>query len=136
VLEAGSGGVLLTDFGLARAADDGLTQSGVIAGTPAYMAPEQARGEAADHRADLFSLGSTLYAACAGRPPFGCDAPLAVLRRVCDGRPVPLRSLNPDVPAWLAAVIEKLQSKDPAARFVDAAEVAELLAACPAHLQE
>src|SRR5207249_10465881 len=63
--------VKITDFGLARAVDDAsITQSGVVAGTPQYMAPEQAGGEVLDHRADLFSLGSVLYAACTGRPPF------------------------------------------------------------------
>ena len=63
--------VKITDFGLARAADDAsLTQSGVIAGTPMYMAPEQAQGEPLDSRADLFSLGSVLYTMASGRPPF------------------------------------------------------------------
>jgi serine/threonine-protein kinase len=136
LLEAGTGRVLLTDFGLARAADGaGLTQSGVIPGTPAYMAPEQARGEPADQRSDLFSLGGTLYAACSGRPPFGCDAPLAVLRRVCEGRPAPLRSLAPDVPGWLADVIERLLASRPEGRFGSAAEVARLLAGCLEHVR-
>ena len=67
LLENGLARVKITDFGLARMADDvGLTQNGVVAGTPEYMAPEQARGEPVDHRADLFSLGSVLYAMCTG----------------------------------------------------------------------
>ena len=75
LLENGIERVKITDFGLARAADDAsLTQSGVVAGTPQYMSPEQARGEAVDHRTDLFSLGSVLYAMCTGRPPFRAAA--------------------------------------------------------------
>src|SRR5262245_18041079 len=71
LLENGVERVKITDFGLARTADDAsLTQSGVVAGTPQYMAPEQASGEAADYRSDLFSLGSVMYAMCTGRPPF------------------------------------------------------------------
>jgi serine/threonine-protein kinase len=80
--------VKITDFGLARAIDDAsLTQSGIVAGTPLYMAPEQARGEPLDGRADLFSLGSVLYAMAAGRPPFRADTTMAVLRRVCEEDP-------------------------------------------------
>ena len=82
-----------------------------------YMAPEQARGEAVDHRADLFSLGSVLYAMCTGRPPFRADNALAVLRRVCEDTPRPIREINPDIPDWLAAIIAKLLAKDPAERF-------------------
>jgi serine/threonine-protein kinase len=81
LLENGIERVKVTDFGLARAVDDaGITQSGVIAGTPSYMAPEQARGEAVDHRADLFSLGSVLYAMCTGQPPFRAQSTVGVLR--------------------------------------------------------
>ena len=129
--------VKLTDFGLARAADDAsLTQSGVVAGTPQYMAPEQARGEPVDARADLFSLGSVLYALCTGRPPFRAETTMGVLRRVCDDTPRPIRELNPDVPAWLAAIIAKLHAKDPAGRYQSAAEVADLLGRCLAHLEQ
>ena len=118
LLENGVERVKITDFGLARAADDAsLTQSGVLAGTPQYMAPEQAQGEGIDHRADLFSLGSVLYAMCAGRPPFRAETTMAVIRRVCDERPRPLREINPDVPAWLAAIVAKLHAKDPSKRF-------------------
>jgi WD40 repeat protein len=137
LLENGVQRVKITDFGLARAVDDAsLTQLGVVAGTPQYMAPEQARGEAVDHRADLFSLGSVLYAMCTGHPPFRAGTTLAVLKRVSEDAPRPVRQVNPDVPAWLAAIIERLHAKDPADRFQSAAEVADLLGQHLAHLQQ
>ena len=137
LLENGVERVKLTDFGLARAADDAsLTQSGVVTGTPQYMAPEQARGEVLDHRADLFSLGSVLYAMGTGRSPFRAESTVAVLRRVCEDTPRPIREVNPEVPDWLAAIVERLHAKDPADRFQTAAEVAELLARHLARLQQ
>jgi serine/threonine protein kinase len=121
--------VLLTDFGLARTVDDAsLTCSGVIAGTPQYMAPEQARGEAIDHRTDLFSLGSALYAMCAGHSPFRAETTMGVLHRICKETPRPLRDLNPHVPDWLDRIIRRLHAKDPARRFQSAEEVAAVLA--------
>ena len=129
LLENGVERVKLTDFGLARAADDAsLSQSGVVAGTPYYMSPEQARGEPVDHRADLFSLGGVLYAMCTGRPPFAATTTMGVIRRVCEEDPRPVRELNPAVPAWLADAIARLLAKDPDDRFVSAREVADLLA--------
>jgi hypothetical protein len=137
LLEHGVERVKITDFGLARAADDAsLTQSGVLAGTPQYMAPEQAQGRPLDHRADLFSLGSVLYALCTGRPPFRAPTPLAVLRRICEDAPRPVRDINPEVPAWLEEVIQVLHAKDPDQRFQSAAEVGELLGQHLAHLQQ
>jgi serine/threonine-protein kinase len=137
LLEDGVERVRLTDFGLARAAVEGsLTRSGVVAGTPHYMAPEQARGETVDQRADLFSLGSTMYAMCAGHPPFRADSALAVLKRVCDNEPRPLLEVNPEMPAWLQAVLGKLMAKDPAHRFQTAGEVHDLLERCLAHVQQ
>ena len=128
LLENGVERVKLTDFGLALAVDDAsLTQSGLLVGTPQYMAPEQARGDAVDHRADLFSLGSVLYAMAAGRPPFRADSTMAVLRRVSDSPARPVREVNPDVPDWLAAIIARLHAKAPAGRYQTAAEVADLL---------
>jgi serine/threonine-protein kinase len=129
LLEGGTARVKITDFGLARTADGvGLTATGVVAGTPEYVSPEQARGEPVDHRSDLFSLGSVLYALCAGAPPFRGSTALAVLRRVSDETPAPLRERNPGVPAWLEALVARLLAKDPAERFQTAAEVAGLLA--------
>ncbi|HUE70942.1 MAG TPA: protein kinase [Pirellulaceae bacterium] len=137
LLENGVERVRITDFGLARAVDDASqTQSGYIAGTPQYMAPEQARGESIDARADLFSLGSVIYAMCSGHPPFRAETTLAVLRRICDDEPRPLREINPDVPAWLAAIVERLLAKNAAERFQSAEEVAELLGKWLAHVQQ
>ncbi len=129
--------VRITDFGLARAVDDAsLTQSGLIAGTPQYMSPEQAEGAKVDPRSDLFSLGSVLYTLCAGHPPFRANTTVAVLKRVCEETPRPLRESNPDIPGWLEALIARLHAKDPAGRFQTAAEVAELLGRHLAHLQQ
>lgn len=137
LLENGVERVRITDFGLARAIDDASqTQSGFIAGTPQYMAPEQARGEPIDARADLFSLGSVMYAMCSGHPPFRAETTLAVLRRICDDEPRDLREANPDVPAWLAAIVHKLLAKSPEERFQSASEVARLLEQWLAHLQQ
>lgn len=127
--------VKITDFGLARAADDAsLTRSGVVAGTPMYMAPEQAKGESLDHRADLFSLGSVMYAMLTGRPPFRAESTLAVLKRVADDTPRPIREVIPEVPEWLCRIVEKLHAKNPAERFQTAREVADLLADCEKQL--
>jgi len=137
LLENGVERVRITDFGLARAADDAsLTQSGVIAGTPAYMSPEQAEGKPVDPRSDLFSLGSVLYALCTGHPPFRAGSTVAVLKRVCDDTPRPIREINPEIPGWLEAVIHRLHAKDPAKRFETATEVAQLLGRHLAQLQQ
>lgn len=128
LLEGASEKVLITDFGLARAVDDAsLTQHGVVAGTPLYMSPEQASGASIDHRADLFSLGSVLYAMCVGRPPFQGDSTIAVIRRVCDESPRSIVQIRPRVPIPLSDLISRLHAKDPAARPQSALEVVELL---------
>lgn len=136
LLENGVERVKITDFGLARAANDAqLTHQSMVAGTPSYMAPEQARGEAVDHRADLFSLGSVLYAMATGRAPFRGETTLGVLKRVCDDTPPPIRESNPDIPDDLVAVIAKLHAKDPADRYQSADEVAAVLGQLLAHVQ-
>src|SRR5262249_39508417 len=137
LLENGVQRVKLTDFGLARAMDDAsLTQSGYIAGTPQYMSPEQANGEPVDHRSDLFSLGSVLYELCTGRPAFRAPNTAAVLRRVSDEAPRPIREVNPDIPEPLCRVIDRLHAKKPADRPAAAQEVADLLAGLLTNLQQ
>ena len=119
----------ITDFGLARSdVDMRLTQTGFVAGTPLYMAPEQARGEELDHRTDLFSFGGVLYAMCTGQPPFEASTPYLVLRRVTDEQPRPIEEINPDIPDWLLGLIDRLLAKEPADRIQSAAEVAEIFA--------
>jgi len=136
LLENGVERVKITDFGLARAVDDAsLTRSGFVAGTPLYMSPEQAAGEHVDQRTDLFSLGSVLYAMCAGHPPFRASTALAVLKRVCEDTPRPLREINPDMPEWLETLIAKLHAKNAAERPASASEVAAVLSRRLAKIQ-
>ena len=137
LLEDGVERLKITDFGLARAADDAsLTRTGVIAGTPQFMSPEQARGEGVDSRSDLFSLGSVMYAMCTGRPPFRAETSYGTLQRICDSQPRPICEINPEIPAWLAAIVAHLHEKDPEDRFQTAQELAGLLEQCLAHLRQ
>jgi eukaryotic-like serine/threonine-protein kinase len=137
LLENGVERVKITDFGLARAADDAsLSHFGGVAGTPQYMAPEQAEGKPVDQRADLFSLGSVLYAVCTGRAPFRASTTMAVLKRVCEDTPQTIKEINPAIPDGLVEIIAKLHAKDPAERFQSAAEVGEMLNLHLAHLQQ
>lgn len=137
LLEKGVERAVLTDFGLARAADDvSLTRWGIIAGTPQYMSPEQARGEPLDGRSDLFSLGCVLYEMATGVSPFRTESTFATLRRLVDGSPQAMASLNPELPPWFIAIVDRLLEKDPARRFNSAQEVSELLEGCLAHVQQ
>jgi serine/threonine protein kinase/Leucine-rich repeat (LRR) protein len=124
-LEAPHGRVKVLDFGLAKPVDteSELTRSGMVVGTPAYMSPEQARGEKVDHRTDLFSLGSVLYRLCTGKLPFTGPTTMAVLMSLGMDEPASVRELNPDVPESLAALIHQLLSKRADARPQSAAEV-------------
>jgi formylglycine-generating enzyme required for sulfatase activity/tRNA A-37 threonylcarbamoyl transferase component Bud32 len=123
--------VKILDFGLARARtgdDVNLTKTGAILGTPAYMSPEQARGEKADHRSDLFSLGAVLYRMLAGEQPFKGNDTLSLLMALATEEPRSLRELNPQVPPALAELVMQLLAKDPAKRPASARGVAEELA--------
>ncbi len=128
--------VMITDFGLARAADDAsLTRSGVIAGTPQYMSPEQAQGNPMDARSDLFSLGSVMYAMCTGRLPFRAPTPFGILRRITDNQPRAIREINPAIPNWLCQIVRILHAKSRDDRYESATDVAALLQECLAYVQ-
>ncbi|MCC6233301.1 MAG: serine/threonine protein kinase, partial [Verrucomicrobiales bacterium] len=125
LLENGVERVKLTDFGLARAVDEpGVTRAGVLAGTPEFMSPEQARGERLTPRSDLFSLGAVLHFIATGQSPFRAETTLATLRRVCEDTPARLDRLNPLLPAWLADLVLRLLAKAPEHRYSTAREVA------------
>ncbi len=128
---AGQGLVpFVTDFGLARETSaPHLTQLGVIAGTPQYMSPEQARGGEAplDRRSDVYSLGATLYELLAGRPPFTGASAVEVLLNVLEAEPERPRALATAIPEDLETIVLKCMEKDPARRYESARAVAEEL---------
>lgn len=137
LLETGVERALLTDFGLARAMDDAsLTHTGIVAGTPQYMSPEQANGQPVDYRSDLFSLGSVLYFMATAHPPFRAERPMAVLHRICHDRHRPVREINPDLPDEVSAMIDRLLDKRPRHRPLSAAGVQDALAAMLSDLQQ
>src|SRR6185437_222577 len=123
----------LLDFGLARTvAETGLTAPGTVLGTPAYMAPEQIRGEAVDARADVYGLGAVIFRCLAGHPPFGGEHRIAVLAKVLVEEPPGLSQLVPGVPRGLDALVRRMLAKDPERRPHDGAAVVDALLAIDA----
>ncbi|MFA5190497.1 MAG: serine/threonine-protein kinase [Verrucomicrobiia bacterium] len=119
----------VTDFGLAKLLDaqSQMTQSGVIAGTPSYMPPEQAAGRVAEigPRSDVYSLGAILYELLAGRPPFQAESPLDTLVQVIESEPTLLRDVNPRAPRELELICQRCLEKSPDARYASAAALAD-----------
>ncbi len=124
----------LIDFGTARLLDRSRTRTGVILGTPAYMAPEQLAGAGADPRSDLYSLGVLLFEMLTGHRPYESESMGGLLRQVAS-QPVPdLRERRPDLPAGLAAELSKLLAKDPGDRHADGEVLADALARARMHM--
>ncbi|MDC0743263.1 serine/threonine-protein kinase [Polyangium mundeleinium] len=130
LVDGALGRVKLLDFGLARMPlSPRLTRTGVVLGTPSYMAPEQARGSATlDARVDVFALGAVLFECLTGQPAFQGEHVMAILAKVLLEDPPPLRKIRPEVSVRLEALVACMLAKDPADRLVDAGEVAEALA--------
>lgn len=137
------GETVVIDWGLAKALDDehettadllgdpyrehvedGVTVAGAVLGTPAYMPPEQARGEACDERADVYALGAILYRVCAGVAPYRGDDPKKMLQEVRGARPVPLSDIRRETSVELVSIVEKAMSRDRSARYPTATEFA------------
>ncbi|HEY2407295.1 MAG TPA: protein kinase [Polyangiaceae bacterium] len=123
--------VKLLDFGVAKLlgspGDQKLTQTGVVLGTPAYMAPEQARGMRVDARADLYAVGLMMYEALTGRAPFVAENYNALLFAIQESEPFPLLDLRPDVDLRLAAIITRAMAKDLNLRFQNADAMADAI---------
>jgi eukaryotic-like serine/threonine-protein kinase len=121
----------ITDFGLAKllSEDSAITRSGVIAGTPSYMSPEQARGESRSvgPAADIHALGAILYEMLTGRPPFSGDSSLDTLLQVLSSEPTPPRKLDSSIPSDLEAICLKCLEKSPERRFASAAQLVDSL---------
>ncbi len=116
----------VVDFGLAQdQGEEGLTRTGLISGTPAYVSPEQVQGGALDRRSDVYSLGVVLYELLAGSPPFLGANPAATLFQVMQDEPEPLRRRQPGIPADLETVVLKCMEKNPARRYDSARALAE-----------
>ena len=126
------GAVKVLDFGIARAASDtSLTQTAMVLGSAPYVAPEVARGERADERSDIYSLGCVLYEMLTGRPPFTGELLAAVLHQHTSARPRPPRELNPSVPEAMDALVMRMLAKSPGARPQQARQVAHALLTRP-----
>lgn len=136
LLDEGTERVRVTDFGLARVANDvNCTRSGFVVGTPQYMSPEQVRGEACDGRGDLFSLGTVMYEMATGHSPFRGDGVYAVMQRIVNDTPRSIRQQNPSIPRWLEGLVERLLAKSAAERFSSAEELVATLLGELAHLK-
>ena len=128
LIEAETGRVVVGDFGLARATDSAtLTSDGSVAGTLSFLAPERVDGLPADHRSDLFSLGSLVYLCATGELPFESDNIAATLHRIREVETEPLEVLAPDLPAWVAELVRQLHQLQPDSRMQSAALVVAFL---------
>ena len=136
--------VKVLDFGLAKLFEGGpaaetvsalATRQGQVMGTPAYMSPEQAEGRPVDARSDIFALGAVLYEMLAGRRAFAGDSDVGIITSILRDRPPLLRSVRPDAPAGVQAIVDRALAKDPAGRYASAGAMRSDLLALHASLE-
>ncbi len=134
VWDEAAGSIKITDFGVARLIDTEATSAGLAIGTPAYMSPEQVRGEAVDGQSDIYALGATLFHLLTGRLPYVAEQMSALLYKVVNDPPPDPRTLRPDLPAPLAQAVVHAMAKKPQERPADARPLARELASIAADM--
>jgi serine/threonine-protein kinase len=120
----------ITDFGIARLTDTSRTKTGIVLGTPSFMAPEQLEGRQLDGRSDLFSLGISLYQLLAGQLPFRAESMTRLMQKIATEPHAPIRSVRPELPDCVEAILATALAKNPDDRFQTGAEFAEALRDC------
>lgn len=127
IYDARSGDVKITDFGIAKIADDSRTRTGNVMGSPLYMSPEQLKGQRISGTSDVYSLGVTLYKLVSGETPFNADTLANLTYQILNKRPRSVREFNADLPDGVVRLINKAIQRDPAKRFASAGAMAEAL---------
>ena len=120
----------ITDFGIARLTNSSATRSGIVLGTPSFMAPERLEGRNVTGRSDLFALGVTLFQLLAGQLPFRADSMAGLMDKITNSPHPPLKTIRPDLPPCTSAIVDRALQKNPADRFATAGEMARFLRAC------
>jgi len=124
IMVDGTGRVYLMDFGIAKSMElAGMTRTGVLMGTPDYMSPEQAKGEKADARSDLFTVGVIFYELLTGQQPYRCETVMQTLVKRTRERAAPARELDPSIPQYVSDVVSKCLEIDPDDRYKSAGEI-------------
>jgi eukaryotic-like serine/threonine-protein kinase len=135
VYDGDTDGLKITDFGIARLTDSGTTKTGIVLGTPSFMSPEQLEGRAVHGTSDLFSLGVSLYQLLCGQLPFRADSMTGLMFKIANEPAPPLRSVRPDLPGLLEAIVNRAMQKHAADRFQVGTEMATALRNCSRLLQ-
>jgi protein kinase-like protein/CHASE2 domain-containing protein len=120
----------ITDFGIARLTNSSATRTGVVLGTPSFMAPEQLEGRNVTGRSDLFALGVTLFQLLAGQLPFRADSMTGLMDKIANSEHPPLPTIRPELPPCVSSIIDRALQKEPAKRYASAGEMARALRAC------
>ncbi len=120
----------ITDFGIARLTNSSATRSGIVLGTPSFMAPERLEGRNVTGRSDLFALGVTLFQLLAGQLPFRADSMAGLMDKITHSQHPPLKTIRPDLPPCTSAIVDRALQKNPADRFATGGEMARFLRAC------